>query len=123
MGDLGSMIQTALSIVAIASLAGLGLMRGTVTNLRENLKDAREEIVDKERRLTEAEAEIVKLNALGLAQHNDLQALGRVVTGEAHWKAIGKQLDEHHSEAKTHWLADEQKLDQIRDALEEKKKP
>lgn len=115
--DLGNLIQTGLGVFAIASLAGLGLMRTTVTNLRENLKDARDEITDKERRLTEAEAEIVKLNARGLAQHNDLQALGRVVTGETHWKAIGKKLDEHHNEAKTHWLADEEKLDQIRDAL------
>lgn len=115
--NLGHLIQTALGVFAIASLAGLGLMRTTVTNLRENLKDAREEIGDKDRRLSAAEAEIVKLNARATSQANDLNALGRVVTGEAHWVAIGQKLDEHHSEAVTHWSVDEEKLSAILAAL------
>lgn len=87
--DYGNLLTTALSVVSIATLAGLGLLRGTVTNLRENLKDARDEIADKERRLTEAET----ANAV---QKADLEALTRVVTGEVHWIAMGDKLDEHH---------------------------
>ena len=34
---------------------------------------------------------------------NDLAALSRIVTGEAHWVAIGEKLDEHHEEAVRYW--------------------
>lgn len=84
--DVNNLITTALSIVSIATLAGLGLLRGTVTNLRENLKDARDEITDKERRLAEAE----KLIA---TQKSDLAALGRVVTGEDKIDAMGARME------------------------------
>lgn len=111
--DFGSVLNAALSIVAIATLAGLGLMRGTVTNLRENLADARAEIADKDRRLTELETK-------SQTQATDLAALGRVVTGEAHWVAIGDKLDEHHGQATTHWAKDETILTEIRDLLQPK---
>lgn len=111
MPDSGT-LQTALSIFALASLVGLGLLRGTVTNLRENLKDAREEIADKDRRLTAVEAENGRLR-------NDLDALGRVVTGEAHWTAIGELLTHHHDEASGHWQQGEELLGENRDLLVE----
>lgn len=90
--DYGSLLQTAISVLAIAALAGVGFQRGKVNNLRENLKDARDELVDKDRRLTECESESTKHAA-------DLAALSRVVTGEAHWVALGSQLTDHHEES------------------------
>lgn len=85
--DVNSLLTTALSIISIATLAGLGLLRGTVTNLRENLKDARGDVADKDRRHLEDEAIIARQKA-------DLDALARVVTGEAHWVAIQDKMDE-----------------------------
>lgn len=90
--DYGNLIQTAISVLAIAALAGVGFQRGKVNNLRDNLKDAREEIADKGRRLVECETESAKHTA-------DLAALTRVVTGEAHWVALGDQLTDHHKES------------------------
>lgn len=84
--DIGSLLTTALSIISIATLAGLGLLRGTVTNLRESLKDAREDIADKDRRHFDDENTIHR-------QKSDLEALARVVTGEAHWVALGDKMD------------------------------
>jgi uncharacterized coiled-coil protein SlyX len=80
--DIGNLLTTALSIVSIAGLAGLGLLRGTVTNLRENLKDAREEIADKDRRLAEYEKTVA-------TQKSDLAALGRIVKIDL----LGKRME------------------------------
>jgi chromosomal replication initiation ATPase DnaA len=129
MDHLGSLLTTGLAILSIATLAGLGLTRGLVINLRESLADARAEIADKDRRASEAqaesdrrlgdaEAEIAKVKAQNAVQANDLIALGRVVTGEAHWVAIGHKLDEHHDEAKIHWANDEETMRKMLTALE-----
>jgi chromosome segregation ATPase len=116
-GNLGDTFNTALAIVSIATLTGLGLMRGTITNLRENLRDARDEIADKDRRLTETEGDLVRLRAQVKSQGHDLEAVGRLIRGESYWTELGEKLDAHHSEAKKHWLADELKLDAINGGL------
>lgn len=90
--DTGTILNTFLIVLAISTAAGLGLMRGVVTNLRENLKDAREEIADKDRRLDACEVKTAQLSS-------DLDALSRVVTGEAHWVHLEALLDEHHKAA------------------------
>ena len=110
---LGNFLQLALTVLTLTSLAGLGLMRGTVTTLREALTDARGEIADKGRRLTETETEITRLKAKVNSQTHDLEAMGRLIRGESYWTELGEKLDSHHSEAKTHWQADERKLDTI----------
>lgn len=117
MEDFTRLLTIALAVVSIATLAGLGLLRGVVTGLRESLKDAREEIADKDRRLTAAEAQMTAAQAQVGSLRNDLGALGRVVTGEAHWVAIGDKLDLHHTRAEEHWTRDEATLVQIRDLL------
>lgn len=118
LGNLGNFLQVALTVLTLASLAGLGLMRGTVTNLRENLKDAREEIADKDRRMGEAETEIIQLKAKSNSQAHDLEAVGRLVRGESYWTELGEKLTVHHSEAQAHWTEDERLLRQVIEALD-----
>lgn len=113
MDDLGKILTVALAILAIATAAGFGLQRGRISALQGRLKDSDEELARKERRLTEAEAEVLTLKT-------DLAALARVVTGEAHWTAIGEKLDHHHEEAEAHWRHAEQIAEEIRDLLIEK---
>lgn len=110
MDDVMRLITLGLAIVTLATAAGLGLQRGRITSLREQLTDSRAEVADIDRRLGTEKARGDQLTT-------DLAALGRVVTGEAHWVAIGEQLDTHHQAATTHWNRDEQILSEIRDRL------
>jgi hypothetical protein len=113
MDDIGKILTLALVVLTLATAAGFGLQRGRISDLNGRLKEADEELVRKDRRLTEAEAKVLKLET-------DLDALARVVTGEAHWTAIGEKLDLHHQEAETHWSRAERIALEIRDRLPEK---
>jgi hypothetical protein len=97
-GELGELLSAALAIVTIATLAGLGLMRGTVTNLRELLSDERAASAAAKAKRIEEDAEHVKYKAEAEAQieqlRQDHSALARVVTGEAHLVAILDLLEE-----------------------------
>lgn len=87
--DVSELLGTAATIVAVASLAGVGLIRGTVTNLRENLKDMRDENADLRRRLSERESDL-------LTAKGDLAAVERIKTGKFELDEINTKLDEHH---------------------------
>jgi hypothetical protein len=97
-GDLGGLLSTALAIVSIATLAGLGLMRGTVTNLREQLRDERDARAADRAQKADDEADHLKFKAESetrIAQlESDNAALQRVVTGEVHWVALGQRLED-----------------------------
>jgi chromosome segregation ATPase len=108
--DFTQLLTTALTIVSIATLAGLGLLRGTVSNLREQLRDERENGASLRTKLTDVETDNARLRA-------DLSALQRVVTGEVHWVALGEQTQAHHDAAVAHWQQDEQILREIRDSM------
>lgn len=110
MDDFGKLLTIALALLALATAAGFGLQRGRIGDLRQQLEDSDKEMARKDRRLSEAETEVQQLKT-------DLTALTRVVTGEAHWVAIGQKLDEHHEQAETHWARDEHLLEEIRDRL------
>lgn len=103
-------LTAAAVIIALATAAGLGLQRGVVTNLREQLNDARSEITDLKTNRTETAADNARLKS-------DLSALQRVVTGEVHWLALNDLLDHHHKLTEEHWRVVEPVLTEIRDLL------
>lgn len=96
--DWALVLQVGLAVVSVGTLTGLGLLRGVVTNLREQLHDERELNASLRLRRTEDEAAIAQLQT-------DLNALGRVVTAEAHWIAVSEALETHHNAVTGHWEA------------------
>jgi hypothetical protein len=94
--DISAILTGGVALLAIATAVGYGLLRGRVTALRDELKDEREGRAADRRDRDDARAELAVVR-------NDLAALSRIVTGEAHWVAIGQKLDEHHEEAVRYW--------------------
>lgn len=94
--DLTSLITAALGIITLSTAAGLGLMRGTMTNLREQLADTRASNAEMRVERTEDRALIEKQKA-------ELEALSKIVTGEIHWRAMSDLLDDHHKAAREYW--------------------
>lgn len=115
--DLGGFVQTASAVLVIAALAGLGLMRARVVDLKERLTECREEIADQDREIAKLKAGRAEDKAEIAKQANDIDTLRRTVTGEAHWEELTGKLDHHHAEAKSHWAAFEELLGRILQAL------
>lgn len=110
-------LSIALAIVALATLAGYGLLRGNVQNLRDQLKDEREARASLSTRFEDSRRENIDLIS-------KVKVLESIVTGEVHWVALGQQLDEHHVDTKSFWERSEKQmthqehlLKEIRDAL------
>ena len=115
--DVSQVLSIALGVVALSSLAGYGLLRGNVQNLREQLKDEREARASLSTRFTEVQREAVDLRG-------KVKVLESIVTGEVHWVALGDKLDTHHKEATEYWAkagfqatTQEHLLEEIRDLL------
>ena len=115
--NLGDLISTGLGVLALASLAGVGLMRGTVSNLRDTLADLRKDLEDTDRRLALEKAAREAAEEKVTQRDGELAALVKNLTGDTHWVAIGNTLDQHHAEAMQHWTTDEAILIEIRDLL------
>jgi uncharacterized protein HemX len=96
MGDLGGLLNIALSIVAVATLAGYGFVRGRIKQLEQRAESAEREETALRTRLAAAEAN------LGTCQA-DLKALSRVVTNEVHILALKELLETYHGENKEQW--------------------
>jgi hypothetical protein len=115
--DFWNVVAAAAAIVAIATVAGLGLQRGYTISLREQLGSAREEIEAQRGQIEVMKQERAEDRTLIAKQASDITTLQRVVTGEVHWQAISDLLDHHHAESQQHWVKAEQVLTEIRDYL------
>jgi regulator of protease activity HflC (stomatin/prohibitin superfamily) len=126
--DFSALLSTALIVVTLATAGGFGLMRGRVTNLREDLADTRATNAELRTERTEdralidtlraeADAEKAKRQAEREADKIQLDALAKVVTGEVHWTALGEHLDHHHTEAREHWTRAEDNTTEMLEAL------
>lgn len=105
MGDLGGILTTALAILAIATIAGAGLQRGRIGDLKGRLEqeraDAAEDRAQAERdevRATRDRAEaatiIAELESKLAKAKADIEVLKGVATGEIHWSAIAQRLED-----------------------------
>lgn len=98
MGEILGVGVAALAIFAIIA-AGIAAMRtADVKGLREANNDLRERAADLKAERDEAEHERDEERLRHEATRRDLAAVGRVVTGEAHWVAIEQQLTTNHDE-------------------------
>lgn len=73
------------TLFVLASAIGLGLMRGTLGNLRSSNEDLRSRVTDLERDRTEDRAKVADL----AAENRTLKAM---LTGKVEWTAISDQL-------------------------------
>lgn len=133
--EISSLLSTSLAILSLATLAGLGLTRGQITSLREQLSDSRAETAAirisrseelAERNLERAEdirtrTEDRALRALERAKFetdiatltSEVTALRRVVTGEVQWSSISEMLEKHHEDSIEHWTKTENGISEL----------
>lgn len=100
-----------LAIITLATAAGVGFQRGKIARLKSDAAEADSRAERLANELRDTQQQLHKTTA-------DLDALTRVVTGEAHWTAIGHTLDEHHSEALQHWTRERELLQRVVQLLE-----
>jgi hypothetical protein len=94
--DWQNVLGVAATIFALASAAGLGLMRGTLTTLRSSNDDLRNRVSDLEKDRVEKTAELAEVRS----ENRTLKAM---VTGRVEWTAISDQLEEHHRQSLGAW--------------------
>lgn len=104
--DWQNVLGVAATIFALASAAGLGLMRGTLGNLRASNEDLRARVSDLEKDRVEKTAALAEVSS----ENRTLKAM---VTGKVEWTAISDQLEEHHRQSLASWLAIGQRLEVI----------
>lgn len=106
--DFENLLTAALAVLALATAGGYGLLRGRVSALRDELKDEREGRASERETIRELRASLVAAQAEVAALRIDVEAIGKVARGEAHWVAVGEQLDTHHAKSVEHWMRDEE---------------
>lgn len=100
-----------LSLITIATACGVGFQRGKIAQLRGELTeaDARADRLASELKDTQSNLDNTR---------TQLDALAKVVTGEAHWTAISRTLDDHHRKAEEHWTHEQELLARVVELLE-----
>jgi hypothetical protein len=94
--DWQNVLGVAATIFALASAAGLGLMRGTLGNLRASNDDLRARVSDleAERERNQIEKTEMRAEITRLQDHEGY--LQTMIQGRVEWTAISDQLEEVH---------------------------
>lgn len=92
--DLGGVLQAVFAATTIISGGIAAMMFVSVRTLRESIEDRDKRITGLEGRVNDLELSLTKEQGAHEITRRDLDALGRVVTGEAHWVAIEQKVDE-----------------------------
>lgn len=106
--DLGQFGGAAGVVLTMLSTGYVGLQRGRIVNLREQVDDER-------RRVDSLKAERADLQANVQTLSSEMAALRGVVTGEVHWTSISELLEHHHQLAEQHWSRAEATLNRLVD--------
>lgn len=109
--DLGQVLGAAAVLMTLLSTGYVGMQRGRIVNLREQVDDER-------RRVDSLKAERADLQANVQTLSSEMAALRGVVTGEVHWKSISDLLEHHHVLAEQHWNRAEGTLSKLMEKLE-----
>ena len=91
---LGGVLQAVFAATTIISGGIAAMMFVSVRTLRESIEDRDKRISGLEGRLSDLELSLTKEQSAHEITRRDLDALGRVVTGEAHWVAIEQKIDD-----------------------------
>lgn len=120
--DLGEFLNTAVAVVAIATLAGLGFLQGKQKRLRQDLTDEEhrhQKTLDRE---AEANAKVLALTATVQQHAAKIETLEQQVSAKAEWELVisrlevlGQALMDHNEAVREHWSTEEALL---REALE-----
>jgi hypothetical protein len=94
MGDLPGVIQTVFGLVAIITAGVAAILLTSVRTLRQSIGDRDSRITGLEGRVGDLESQLETEKVAHETTRRDMDALARVVTGEAHWKAIELRLDD-----------------------------
>jgi prefoldin subunit 5 len=94
MSNLPGIIQAVFGVAAVVAAGVAAMLLGSVKTLREAIGDRDKRINGLEGRLSDCESALAKEQAARAATATELDALRKVVTGEAHWQAIEEQVDE-----------------------------
>lgn len=92
-----------LGVLTVVTAAGAGLSATYVRELRLRVTDLRGEIDDKDRRLRQAEADVLAEKAERKILGGEVAALRRVVTGDEKLDEIRGLNLKHHAAAVEHW--------------------
>jgi hypothetical protein len=111
LGAFGTFATLLLAVIALGAAAGVGFQRGKIGRLETDLERETKRGDRAEKRVGDVEAELHQCQS-------DLAALGRVVTGEAHWTAISHMLEEHHGDATEYWRRHGELLERIAEIVE-----
>lgn len=115
--DFWNVVAAAAAVVAIATVAGLGLQRGVTSGLRESLAESRAKIEEQRGEIDDLKKDRADDRALIAQLNSDLAVLRPLVTGEIHWQAISDMLEHHHETAEKHWATVEGTLGAISSKL------
>lgn len=94
LADLGNVIQVVFAVTTILSTGLAAMLFVSIRTLRESIGDRDQRITGLEGRVTDLERNLLEEKTSHEITKRDLEALGRVVTGETHWVAIEQQINE-----------------------------
>lgn len=99
MGEFGTIIQWAVAAIAIIAGGAATTLLTVVRTLRESNNDLRRRVTDLEDDRDDLRVKLTERDDAVAQTRRDMDALAKVITGEAHLVALEQRLEEHHKQA------------------------